>query len=213
VTLTRQTRVLLADDHTIVAQGLISLLKEHFDLVGAVGDGSLLLQEAKRLRPDVIVSDISMPGMTGLEALRQLKAERVEARVIFLTMHTDPELATEAIRAGASGFLLKHSAGEELINAIQQVLQDRIYLTPMVTKEVISRIGERPGDAGPQLTPRQLEILRLITEGRRMKEIAAILDLSTRTVEAHKYEIMRTLDVQSTAELVRYAILHGVVPA
>ena len=213
MTLTRQTRVLLADDHTIVAQGLISLLKEHFDLVGAVGDGSLLLQEAKRLRPDVIVSDISMPGMTGLEALRQLKAERVEARVIFLTMHTDPELATEAIRAGASGFLLKHSAGEELINAIQQVLQDRIYLTPMVTKEVISRIGERPVDAGPQLTARQREILRLITDGRRMKEIAAILDLSTRTVEAHKYEIMRTLDVQSTAELVRYAILHGVVPA
>jgi DNA-binding NarL/FixJ family response regulator len=210
---TRQTRVLLADDHTIVAQGLISLLKEHFDLVGAVGDGTHLLQEAKRLRPDVIVSDISMPGMTGLEALRQLKAERVGARVIFLTMHTDPQLATEAIRAGASGFLLKHSAGEELIDAIQQVLQDRIYLTPMVTKEVISRIGERPADAAPQLTPRQIEILRLITEGRRMKEIAAMLDLSTRTVEAHKYEIMRTLDVQSTAELVRYAILHGLVSA
>lgn len=211
--MTRQTRVLLADDHTIVTQGLVSLLKEHFDLVGAVGDGTLLLQEAKRLRPDVIVSDISMPGMTGLEALRQLKAEHVEARVIFLTMHTDPQLATEAIRAGANGFLLKHSAGEELIDAIQQVLQDRIYLTPMVTKEVISRIGERPVDAGPQLTARQREILRLITDGRRMKEIAAILDLSTRTVEAHKYEIMRTLDVQSTAELVRYAILHGLVSA
>jgi two-component system, NarL family, response regulator NreC len=122
-------------------------------------------------------------------------------------------LAAEAMRAGASGFLLKHSAGEELISAIQQVLQGRVYLTPMVTKEVISKISDLSAGPAPQLTARQLEILRLIAEGRRMKEIAAVLELSTRTVEAHKYEIMRALEVQSTAELVRYAIRHGLIPA
>jgi DNA-binding NarL/FixJ family response regulator len=207
----RRATVLLADDHTIVTEGLVSLLKDRFDVVGAVSDGALLLEAAKRLRPDVIITDISMPGLSGLEVLRRLKAERRDCRVLVLTMHADAELAVEAIRAGAAGFLLKHAAGEELITGIEEVLQGRTYLTPAVTKGVMERM-ERPAEQSDvPLTPRQREVLRLIVQGRRMKEIASILQLSTRTVETHKYEMMQALGVHSTAELVRYAIRRGLV--
>jgi len=206
----RRTRVLLADDHAIVAQGLATLLKDHFDLVGTVGNGDELIDSARKLRPDVIVADIAMPVLSGLEALRRLKAMRSEAKVIFLTMHADAQLATEAFRAGASGYVLKQSAGEELIAAIREALQGRTYLTPLITKDVIASFTETTPPT-VKLTPRQREVLRLIAEGRRMKEIAAILDLSTRTVETHKYEMMRGLGVESTAELVRYAIQIGLV--
>ena len=204
----RRTKVLLADDHAIVAEGLATLLKDHFDLLETVGDGSALIDAARKLRPDVIVTDIAMPVLTGLEALRRLKAMRSEAKVIFLTMHADAQLATEAFRAGASGYVLKQSAGEELIAAIQEVLKGRTYLTPLITKNVIANLTESTPPT-VKLTPRQREVLRLIADGRRMKEIGAILELSTRTVESHKYEMMRALGVQSTAELVRYAIQIG----
>jgi DNA-binding NarL/FixJ family response regulator len=206
----QRTKVLLADDHTVVAEGLATLLKNRFDLVGTVGNGSELIDAARKLRPDVIVTDISMPVLSGLEALRRLKAARSEAKVIFLTMHADAQLATEAFRAGASGYVLKQSAGEELIAAIQEVLQGRTYLTPLMTKDVIANFTETTPPT-VKLTPRQREVLRLIAEGRRMKEIGAILQLSTRTVETHKYEMMRGLGVESTAELVRYAIQIGLV--
>jgi DNA-binding NarL/FixJ family response regulator len=205
-----RTKVLLADDHTVVAEGLATLLKSRFDLVGTVGNGSELIDAARKLRPDVIVADISMPVLSGLEALRRLKAARSEAKVIFLTMHADAQLATEAFRAGASGYVLKQSAGEELIAAIQEVLQGRTYLTPLMTKDVIANFTETTPPV-VKLTPRQREVLRLIAEGRRMKEIGSILQLSTRTVETHKYEMMRGLGVESTAELVRYAIQIGLV--
>jgi len=201
---------MLADDHAIVAQGLATLLKDHFDLVGTVGNGDELIDAARKLRPDVIVADIAMPVLSGLEALRRLKAMRSEAKVIFLTMHADAQLATEAFRAGASGYVLKQSAGEELIAAIREALQGRTYLTPLITKDVIANFTETTPPT-VKLTPRQREVLRLIAEGRRMKEIAAILELSTRTVETHKYEMMRGLGVESTAELVRYAIQIGLV--
>ena len=204
----RRTTVLVADDHTIVLEGLVSLLKEEFDVVGAVGDGHQLLDAAKRLRPDVIVTDISMPGLSGIDALPRLKAERSDSKIIVLTMHHDAELATRAMRAGASGFLLKYSASEELVTAIRQALLGNIYLTPPVTREVMDRIAAPAGPPGPQLTARQQEILRLIVEGRRMKEIGTVLQLSTRTVENHKYEMMQALGLHSTAELVRYAIEH-----
>jgi DNA-binding NarL/FixJ family response regulator len=204
----RRTKVLLADDHAIVAEGLATLLKDHFDLLETVGDGSALIDAARKLRPDVIVTDIAMPVLSGLEALRRLKATRNEAKVIFLTMHADAQLATEAFRAGASGYVLKQSAGEELIAAIQEVLKGRTYLTPLITKNVIANLSESTPPT-VKLTPRQREVLRLIADGRRMKEIGAILELSTRTVESHKYEMMRALGVQSTAELVRYAIQIG----
>ena len=207
----RRTKVLLADDHAMVAEGLATLLKDRFDLVGTVGDGSALIDAARKLRPDVIIADITMPVLSGLEALRRLKAAKSDAKIIFLTMHADAELATEAFRAGASGYVLKVSAGEELITAIEEVVQGRMYLTPLITKDVISTLTEPAPKPPVKLSPRQLEVLRYIAEGRRMKEIAAILDLSTRTVETHKYEMMRSLGVESTAELVRYAIQIGLV--
>jgi DNA-binding NarL/FixJ family response regulator len=207
----RCAKVLLADDHTIVAQGLASLLQDDFDLVGTVGDGKALIEAAQRLQPDVIVADMAMPVMDGLEALNRLKATCVNAKVIFLTMHADAQLATEALRAGASGYVLKCSAGEELITAIQEVLQGRTYLTPLIAKDVITSLMAPEKQATVTLTPRQREVLRLIAEGWRMKEIAATLQLSTRTVETHKYQLMRVLGVQSTAELVRYAVRLGLV--
>ena len=207
----QRTKVLLADDHAMVAEGLAALLKDRFDLVGTVGDGSALIDVARKLRPDVIIADMTMPVLSGLEALRRLKAARSDAKVIFLTMHADAELATEAFRAGASGYVLKISAGEELITAIQEVVQGRMYLTPLITKGVLTTLTEPTPKPAVKLSPRQLEVLRFIAEGRRMKEIAALLDLSTRTVETHKYEMMRSLGVESTAELVRYAIQIGLV--
>jgi DNA-binding NarL/FixJ family response regulator len=207
----RRTRVLLADDHAIVAEGLATLLKSHFDLVGTVGNGNELVDSARKIRPDVIVADIAMPVLSGLEALRRLKAARSDAKVIFLTMHADAQLATEAFRGGASGYVLKQSAGEELIAAIQEVLQGRTYLTPLMTKDVIANFTESTPRPAVKLTPRQREVLRLIAEGKRMKEIGAILELSTRTVESHKYEMLRNLGMESTAELVRYAIQIGLV--
>jgi len=206
---TRATTVLLADDHAIVLEGLVSLLNAHdFDVVGAVGDGAKLIEAAGRLKPDVIVTDLSMPGLTGLDVLIKLKEARIDSKVVVLTMHNDAERATQALKAGASAFLLKESAGEELVNAIHQALQGRVYLTAAVTRSVIERMADSGGQLSSknELTPRQLEVLRLIVKGQRMKEIAATLQLSTRTVETHKYEMMQVLGVHSTAELVRYAI-------
>ena len=203
----RRTTVLLADDHAIVVEGLARLLRDHdFDVVGTVGDGHLLIEAARRLRPDVIVTDLSMPGLSGLDVLARLKAEGIDSKVIVLTMHHDADLATAALRGGASGFLLKESAGEELLAAIGEVLQGRVYLAPALTRDVMDRMSGSAGRSEPQLTPRQRDVLRLIVKGQRMKEIAANLGLSTRTVETHKYEMMETLGLHSTAELVRYAL-------
>ena len=142
----RQYSVIVADDHAIVKEGLVSLLKEHgFDVVGAVGDGHALMDAARRLRPDLIVTDLSMPGLSGLDVLTRLKTEHIDSKVIVLTMHHDADLATAAMRAGASGFLLKHAAGEELLTAIQQAVEGRVYLTPALTKEVIERMAATPG--------------------------------------------------------------------
>ena len=207
--LVRRYAVLVADDHKIVTEGVVSLLKEHdFEVVGSVSDGAQLIEAARQLRPDVIVTDISMPGLSGLDVLARLKGDRLESRIIVLTMHHDVELAVRAVRAGAAGYLLKNSAGEELVNAIHQVLQGRLYLTPAITREVMELMAGPAGGGEQQPTPRQLDVLRLIVKGKRMKEIAADLSLSVRTVETHKYEMMETLDVHSTAELVKYAMEH-----
>ena len=203
----RRNTILLADDHAIVSEGLARLLKDHdFDVVGAVVDGQALIEAAKRLRPDVIVTDLSMPGLSGLDVLARLKTEGIASKVIVLTMHHDADLATVAMRGGASGFLLKESAGEELLAAIRQALQGGFYLAPALTRDVMERMAGSSGASEPQLTVRQRDVLRLIVKGQRMKEIAATLGLSTRTVESHKYEMMETLGLHSTAELVRYAL-------
>jgi DNA-binding NarL/FixJ family response regulator len=204
----RRPTVLVADDHRLFADGLISLLKDHFDVVGAVSDGDQLVRQAILVRPDVIVSDVSMPTMTGIEALHHLKEHGVTSRVILLTMYGDARVAREALQSGAAGFVLKNSTGDELVTAIEEVLQARTYLSPALTKEVLALMSERADRPVVELTPRQREILRHIVAGRRMKEIASLLGISTRAAETVKYELMRTLDVHSTVDLVKYAIEH-----
>lgn len=203
--------VLLADDHAIVLEGLASLLRDEFTLVGTVTDGTGLIAAARRLRPDVIVTDMAMPGMSGLDALRQLKAEAAAAKVIFLTMYADAQLAATALRAGASGFVAKHGAGKELIAAIHTVLRGDKYLPPHLASDVLTTLADQ-GTAGERTpTPRQREVVSLLATGRTMKEVAAALGLSPRTVETHKYQMMEALGLETTAELIRYALEHGLV--
>jgi DNA-binding NarL/FixJ family response regulator len=201
--------VLLADDHAILLEGLVTLLQREFSLVGTVADGVGLIEAARKLRPDVIVTDLAMPGMSGLEALHRLRADKISAKVIFLTMHADAQLAAEALRAGASGFVVKHAAGKELVAAIHEALRGSTYVTPQLSSEVLHRLAEHgPTGAGP-LTTRQREVLSLLAVGRTMKEVAAVLGLSPRTVETHKYQIMETLGLKTTADLIRYALDQG----
>ena len=204
-----RTRVLLADDHAVVAQGLEALLKESFELVGVVHDGRALVDAAETLRPDVIVTDISMPLLNGLDAIRQIRASRPDTKIIVLTMYQETQLAVDAFRAGASGYLLKVSPAEELITAIGQVALGRAYVTTLLAKDLITILIEaaQKGSTGDTpLTPRQREVLQLIAEGHTMKEVASILHISPRTAESHKYEIMQTLGMETTAALIRYAV-------
>jgi len=205
-------KVLLADDHAIIAEGLARLIEDVADLVGRVNDGVRLVEEARRLRPDIVVADITMPGMSGIDAMRQLKAEKSEARFIFLTIHTEARLAAEAMRSGASAYLLKQAAGDELFDAIQAVAQGRTYLTPLITGDVLRNLTAPADTAERELTPRQRDVLRLLAQGKRMKEIAAELDLSVRTVENHKAHLLHVLSLTSTADLVRFAIKQRIVP-
>jgi len=205
-------KVLLADDHAIIAEGLARLIEDVADLVGRVNDGVRLVEETRRLRPDIVVADITMPGMSGIDAMRQLKAEGSEARFIFLTIHTEARLAAEAMRAGASAYLLKQAAGNELFDAIQAVAQGRTYLTPLITGDVLRNLTAPAETVERELTPRQRDVLRLLAQGKRMKEIAAELDLSVRTVENHKAHLLQVLGLTSTADLVRFAIKQRIVP-
>ena len=205
-------KVLLADDHAIIAEGLARLIEDVADLVGRVNDGVRLVEEARRLRPDIVVADITMPAMSGIDAMRQLKAEGSEARFIFLTIHTEARLAAEAMRSGASAYLLKQSAGNELFDAIHAVTQGRTYLTPLITGDVLRSLSSSTDAAERELTPRQRDVLRLLAQGKRMKEIAAELDISVRTVENHKAHLLQVLSLGSTADLVRFAIKQHIVP-
>jgi len=204
-------RVLIVDDHKLFAEGVAQLLKGRFEIVGTVGDGSQLREAASRLRPDVVLLDLSMPNVGGLEALSHRREARAEYKTIVLTMHGDARLAIEALKAGASGFMLKESSGDELLTALDAVLQGRTYLTSTLTRDVLALMADPLEPGGVRLTPRQREVLRLIVQGQRVKEIAGILDLSPRSVESIKYHIMQELNVHSTAELVRYAIQHDLV--
>lgn len=207
-------RVLLADDHRMVAEGLKSLLSPEFDLVDVVEDGRALIATAKKLRPDVIVADITMPQLNGIDALAQLKKDNPTVKVVFLTMHQEVAYARRALGAGASGYVLKHSAPAELITAIRAALNGQTYITPALAGEVFQAIQEGPrkgSDPVAKLTPRQREILQLLAEGRSAKEIAEALAISARTVEFHKYQTMETLGLHHSAELVHFAIKHGIV--
>lgn len=201
--------ILIADDHAVVAQALAALLKDKFDVAGVVHDGRALLEAAQNLQPDVILTDISMPGLNGIDAIRQIKEQRPLCKIVVLTMHDDPQLAAQAFRLGASGYVLKSAPGEELITAIQEVSKGRAYLTPMIAQGMIDVLLAEKSAAGAavgKITPRQREVLQLLAEGKTMKEIASLLDISPRTVESHKYEMMQILNVKSTAELVRQAV-------
>jgi len=207
-------RVLLADDHRMVAEGLKSLFSNQVELVGVVEDGRALLEAAKKLRPDVIVADITMPHLNGLDALVQLKKVNPRVKVVFLTMHQDVAYARRALEAGALGYVLKHSAPAELWTAITAALEGKTYLTPALAGEVIDAFQHgKDADAGvaSRLTPRQREVLQLLAEGRSAKEIAGTLGISSRTVEFHKYQMMESLHVQNNAELIHFAIKQGIV--
>ena len=206
-----RTRILLADDHKMFAQGLRGLLEDEFDLVGSVENGQALVDAAHELAPDVIVADISMPVLNGLDAVRQLREQGVTAKVIFLTMHADDRLLAEAFRCGGTGYVLKQSAGEELIVAIRQVLDGHKYVTPQLAKEWAEDVSKEINRTKKlTLTPRQREVLQLVIEGCTMKEVASRMGISTRTAESHKYEMMDGLGVDSTAELIQYAVKLGI---
>jgi two-component system, NarL family, response regulator NreC len=204
-------RILVADDHAIMVQGLGRLLEGEAEIVATASDGQQLVERARQHRPEIIVSDINMPGMSGLDAMRRLKADGLRSKFIFLTLHTDSRLASEAMRAGASGYLLKHAAAEELIAAIHAVMEGHTYLTPLMTREVLWAIGQPDGVQSPALTPRQVDVLRLIAEGKRMKEIATELNISVRTVETHKQDLLQTLGLETTADLIKFAVRQGLV--
>jgi DNA-binding NarL/FixJ family response regulator len=202
-------QVLLADDHTVVAEGLKSLLESEFDLVGIVHDGRALLESVHVLQPHVIVTDLSMPMLNGLDAIRQIHLMRPNARIVVLTMHRDPQMAVEAFRAGALAYVLKVSPGEELILAIQQAALGIPYAATALGKDVNTLVTEAERLQQSErtvLTPRQREVLQLIAEGRTMKEIGTVLNISRRTAETHKYEMMAALGVNTVAALVQYAV-------
>ena len=207
-------RVLLADDHQIVAQGLKSMLSAEFDLAGVVTDGASMVAAARELRPDVIVADVSMPAMNGLDALEAIRQEGMSMPIVFLTMHNQPGYARRALRAGASGYVLKLSAPEELVQAIRVALAGGTFVSPAIARAVFDTKGSDAPEAGDRiarLTPHQRAILRMLADGLSAKEIARKLDISSRTVESHKYQIMESLGAQSSAELIRLAIRHGIV--
>jgi DNA-binding NarL/FixJ family response regulator len=209
----RRPRVLLADDHKIVTEGLKGLLEPEFELVGTVEDGRALLAAAEKLRPDVIVADISMPLLNGIDSVRQIKKAHDEIKVVFLTMHPDVTYAVSAFEAGASGYVLKHSAPTELVAAIRSVLNGKTFVTTLLAGEFMQHTKERASqrDESTRLTGRQREILQLLAEGKSAKEIATVLNISSRTVEFHKYRIMKDLGLKSAAELVHYAVRHGII--
>jgi DNA-binding NarL/FixJ family response regulator len=210
----KKPRLLLADDHKIVLEGLRGILEPEFEIVGAVEDGRSLVAEAGRLKPDVVVADISMPGLNGMEAARQIRKVDERIKIVFLTMHADVSYAAGAFDTGASGFVLKHSAPQELIAAVRAAMQGRTYITPMIAGDLIASCqrGACPqGESKNELSPRQREVLQFLSEGKSIKEIAAVLDISPRTVEFHKYRMMEQLKIKTIAELIQYALKHGVV--
>lgn len=196
--------ILLADDHTMFMEGLKGLLQDEFELLGTVENGELLLETARRLDPDVIILDISMPVLNGFDAARELRKRGTGAKIIFLTMHADTGLVAEAVRCGASGYVVKHSAGKDLITAIRQVAKGKTYFPTLQTSDL-----NQPHSLN--LTPRQRDVLRLIAQGLTMKEAASELGISTRTAESHKYEMMEALGVETTADLIKFAIKLGLI--
>jgi DNA-binding NarL/FixJ family response regulator len=206
--------VLLADDHEIVIEGLLRVLESDFEVVGSVNDGAALIKAAEKLKPDLIIADISMPVLNGIEAIRRINKSLPRAAIVVLTMHLDVMYATEAIAAGATGYVLKHSIRSELLTAAHKALKGEVYVSEKIAPEVMTALAEasrRDKSVTIELTARQREVLQLVAEGHTVPEIAQLLYVSPRTVEFHKYNIMEALGLHSTAELTQYAIKHGIV--
>jgi DNA-binding NarL/FixJ family response regulator len=206
-------RIAIVDDHTLIADACRKLLEPDNDVVGTFSDARTFLEQAAALRPDVVILDVSMPSLNGLDAARELRRVLPSVRIIILTMNEDPDVAAEAFRVGASGYLLKRSLGSELPLAVREVLAQRYYITPLLTRDLVGSLVHDPHPRKPvhRLTPRQREVLQLLAEGRSMKEAAAILHVSARTVAFHKYRMMEQLHVQSTAALIQFAVREGLV--
>ena len=211
-----RVRVLLGDDHRMFVEGLRRILEPQFEIVGTVENGRELVPAAERLRPDVIVADISMPSLNGIDAASSIRKMRHAPKIVFLTMHEDATFAAAAFRAGASGYVLKRSEPGEITTAIEQAMRGRVYVSSLVAGDLLHtlmRKGEHPKRLPSGLTSRQREILQLLAEGKAPKEIAAILSISARTVEFHKYRIMKATGARTIADLTRYAVAHGIVSA
>lgn len=210
-------RAVIADDHLIVIEGLRLLVEQFCDVVGTAENGQALVEAAEQLRPDVVFLDISMPLLNGLDAARKIRRLVPETKLLFLTMHSSPTYAAEAFSAGADGYLLKESAVSELRAAVSEVLKGRHYLTPAIAKPVLQVAFRSPAPGLrttlARLTPRQREVLQLVAEGKSGKEAAALLHVSPKTIEFHKGQLMRELDLHSTAELTRFAIAEGLIGA
>lgn len=203
----KSPRIVIADDHRLLREAFAQFLEPYCQIVGLASDGRELLAVAKATHPDVIVLDIGMPLLNGLDAARQLKSSLPEVKFIFLTVSEDPDLAVEAFRLGASGYLLKNSAASELLQAIEEAIHDRSYVTPLAAKGLMDAcLRPSTDDKKTKISPRQREVLQLLAEGHSMKEIAGILGITPRTVAFHKYALMKELGITSSAELVRYAI-------
>jgi len=212
----RRPTVLLADDHVLVLEGFRRILEEQFDLVGMVEDGRALVKAAGKLQPDVILLDISMPLLNGIEAARQIKHNQPKAKLIFVTMHGDPAYVTEALRVGASGYLLKRSPPAEMIQAIRDALLGRVFVTSLVLSDTLAGLlaaSKRSKKSSDVLTMRQREVLQLIAEGHSNKAIAEILSVSGKTVEFHKAKLKKRLGLRTQAELTRFALKHHIVEA
>ena len=203
-------RILLADDHAMLLEAFTALLTPEFDVAGTVTDGRMLVDAFARLHPDIVVLDIAMPLLNGLDAGRQLRAQRTSVKLIYLTMNPDPYLAGEALRLGASGYVLKSSAALELLQAIREALRGRSYITPLIARDAVGALIGNSA-APPDLTTRQREVLQLLAEGRSMKEVGAILDVTPRTVAFHKYRMMEQLRLKTSAELVQFAVKQGML--
>jgi DNA-binding NarL/FixJ family response regulator len=205
-------RVLLADDHTLVAEAFKQLLEPEYSVVGTVTDGRTLLAVAPKLNPDIILLDISMPLLNGLEAGRRLKQAMPAVKLIYLTVNEDPQLAAEAFRLGAAGYVVKSAVASELFQAIQEVLKGKSYVSPLVTKALVDSLKNPKHRHGSEkLTARQREVLQLLAEGHAMKQVAATLDITPRTVAFHKYRIMEELGFKTNAELIRFAVKQHIV--
>ena len=207
-------RILISDDHNLVVEGFQRILEPHFDVVGSVGDGHTLLTTAPKLKPDVILVDIGMPLLNGLEAGQQLKSRLPGTKFIVITMNEDPEVAADAMRHGASGYLLKKCAGSELIKAIREVRKGNPHVTPKVAQQLLDRFVRDPRpEYSAKLTSRQREVLQLLAEGKSMKEAANILNITPRTIAFHKYRIMEEFGLRTNSDLLVFAIREHLISA